>query len=227
MVTSNQETLAGYITLRYTKTIQAQELDTTKLEMAFWKLLELEENSIKRLLTDVPTDFWPGIYVGTSGGKDSVVAYNLMCKLYPTLSPKILHTAKPSVTHPKTLDFLYSRPYPILYVPKGHPLPDEFKTQVDGTRASEFDREDGRSTDVIVGGVSVSRENMPLFVRNGLFGLNFIFPIFDWTDEQVWAYIFKNNIPYSDEYLEPKLKFRQIDKFTPLEITIHKDGASF
>lgn len=184
---------------RIVETIEAQGLDREKLVKAYANIEQLEANALDRLKT-VPPDFWTGIYLGTSGGKDSVAINHLMSKTDYSIQFS-LHTNKPNDTHPLTVTFLYTRKYPILYVPKGIDLPKYLKTQIDGTRASEYNREDGRSTDVVVGGILVSRNNMPLFVRNGLFGLNFVFPIFDWTDEEVWAYIFSNNIEYSDEYL--------------------------
>lgn len=195
------------LTARYVATVTAQELDTTKLSIALEQINGLEFEALKRL-DCVPPDFWLGVYTGTSGGKDSVAVHHLINKspLYSLHKPSLpnVHTAKPGITHPKTLEFLYGQPNLVLHIPKSHPMPRYLKTQIDGTRASEYDRTDGRSTDIIVGGQICSREDMPLFVRNGLFGLNFVFPIYDWTDEQVWAYLFKNNIPYSDEYLESK-----------------------
>lgn len=179
---------------------KAQNVNSMVVAEEIEDIAELEKKALARLDT-IPPQFWQGVYIGTSGGKDSVAVYHLMSKSKFYFG-NVLHTPKPGVTHPKTVEFLYSRPYPIHYHPKEIPLPGWMETQVDGSRAKEYNRTDGRSTDVVVGGVSVSRENMPLYIRNGLFGRNFVFPIFDWTDEQVWAYIFANDIEYSDEYLE-------------------------
>jgi 3'-phosphoadenosine 5'-phosphosulfate sulfotransferase (PAPS reductase)/FAD synthetase len=191
------------ITPRQEATVKAQKLSLFELSCAAFKIDMLERVALERLAT-LPNEILPigGLYVGTSGGKDSVAVHHLMSKTDLTWS--VLHTNKPEDVHPLTKDFLYRRQYPILYVPKGAAMPAHLRTQFDGSRASEYNRADGRSTDFIVGGVSVSRDKMPLYVTNGLFGLNFVFPMYDWSDEEVWAYIFGNDIEYSDEYLIPK-----------------------
>ena len=141
------------------------------------------------------------VYVGHSGGKDSVTICNLVDKALPGNDLLRIHTPKPEVTHPATVSFLYSLRKTILYCPAGdHPRLD-LRVQIDGTRIFEHDRKDGRSTDVMIDGKSMSREYLPLYVQRGLFGLSFIYPIYDWTDADVWAYIMVNNIPFSAEYL--------------------------
>ena len=171
------------------------------------------KDAINRLRSLSP-DLLDGIYIGTSGGKDSVLVHWLMKKAWQGSQPSlvkpwngeefmIVHTTKTSVTHPKTLEFLYSRNFPIMYCPAGKHSSLGLKTQIDGTRRSEFDRTDGRSTDLIGdNGVTLSREHMQMIVRNGLFGLNFVYPIYDWSDEDVWAAIWCNDIPYTQEYAE-------------------------
>ena len=150
-------------------------------------------------------------YIGTSGGKDSVTVHHVFdawakSKDHHSFVP-IVHTPKPEETHPLTKTFLYSRQYPITFVPKQHHRPFteryELTTQIDGSRISEFSRaESGRSTDFVKDGVNVSREHMTPIVPNGLFGLNFVYPLLNWKDEHVWAYILSQGIPFSDEYLE-------------------------
>lgn len=141
-------------------------------------------------------------YIGTSGGKDSVVIMWLSDMIEDTPLP-VVHTPKPGVTHPKTVEFLYnmSAKRTILYCPAREHAKLGFKTQIDGTRISEYNRTDGRSTDFVRNGVNVSRSEMTMWVPNGLFGLNFVYPIYDWEDVHVWACIFKHNIPFTEEYL--------------------------
>ena len=141
-------------------------------------------------------------YIGHSGGKDSVCIAHLMHRAFPTHEFLLVHTPKVGVTHPATVEFLYQLPQPLLLCPAGQHDRLGFKAQVDGTRAAEYDRTDGRSTDVVVDGRNVSRRDMPMFVAKGLFDLQFIYPIVDWSDEEVWSYIFFRNIPFSAEYLE-------------------------
>lgn len=143
------------------------------------------------------------LYVGHSGGKDSVLV-RYIADLVDVNIPT-LHTPKingENAVHPLTKEFLYSlsTQRDIIYC-KGNPKEVYgFSTQIDGTRRAEFNREDGRSTYVVINGKEVSREEMPVYVKNGLFGLNFIYPIVDFTDEEVWAIIHSKKIPFSEEY---------------------------
>jgi 3'-phosphoadenosine 5'-phosphosulfate sulfotransferase (PAPS reductase)/FAD synthetase len=73
--------------------------------------------------------------------------------------------------------------------------------QIDGTRRDEATRNE-KSTDLIVDGENVSRENMPAFVKRGIFGLSMLYPIFNWTEQQVWEYLKYNGIKVSKEYTE-------------------------
>jgi 3'-phosphoadenosine 5'-phosphosulfate sulfotransferase (PAPS reductase)/FAD synthetase len=75
-------------------------------------------------------------------------------------------------------------------------------TQIDGTRRAEASRRDGRDVGVIIGGQEVSRTETPLYLEKGMFGRNFIYPIYDWTDEQVWATILLYSLPISREYFK-------------------------
>lgn len=142
-------------------------------------------------------------YVGHSGGKDSVLIHHLVGMTFGHDRVPVLHTPKlegPNTVHPLTRDFLYSRPYPIIYYP-GRPTLIGYTDQVDGTRKFEATRNDGRSTNVIFDGEDVPRDKMREFTDNGLFGLRVYFPIYDWTDAQVWAAIHVLKIPYSLEYV--------------------------
>lgn len=147
-------------------------------------------------------------YVGHSGGKDSVVVQFLADKILAgaTRVPMIptLHTTKPpgepNEVHELTRLFLYSQDREITYLPLRLLGQYPHKQQIDGTRRSEFDRSNGRAVDVVIDGKEVSRKDMPQVIQNGLFGKSFLYPIVDWTDCEVWATIFANNIPYSPEY---------------------------
>lgn len=151
------------------------------------------------------------MYVGTSGGKDSVVVHNITVKWlskYGHTNPSlvVIHTTKPNEVHPLTKEFLYSRPYIIRYVPKDLHVKhvNQFTggtcIQIDGSRIAESDR-DERSTTFVSNGEDISRENMQPIIQNGLFGFTFVYPILYWYDEHVWAYILSENIEFSQEYL--------------------------
>ena len=161
----------------------------------------LVENSIK-LLQSLHLDKEKGAYVGTSGGKDSVLITHLTEMAYPCWDFPLVHTTKPHETHPETLKFLYSMHRSIIYTTKELHYTFNFTHQVDGTRIAEATRNDGRSTDFISNGKSYSRTELQFFVPNGLFGLNFVYPIFDWSDDEVWTAIKLLDIKVSPEYKE-------------------------
>ncbi|USV40854.1 phosphoadenosine phosphosulfate reductase family protein [Xanthomonas phage BUDD] len=148
-----------------------------------------------------------GVYVATSGGKDSVVVHHLAMLAFGSSVP-LIHT--PKVTgfnkvHPATVAFLYeqSAKYGLSIVPfermKWHLKSHKLHIQVDGTRRSEFDRTD-RSADVVVNGKLISRADMPVHTVGGLFDNESIFPIVDWSDDDVWAYIGQQGIEVTEEY---------------------------
>lgn len=140
-------------------------------------------------------------YVGTSGGKDSVVVQHLAARCGITT---LVHNVK-AETHPATIALLYKQPGLHYVQPKQHAAfckSNRLTIQIDGTRIAEAGRTDGRSTDLVINGQNVSRENMPVFVANGLQGLSFLYPILDWSDKQVWDYIRENKIEFSAEYYE-------------------------
>lgn len=146
------------------------------------------------------------VYVGHSGGKDSVVVHHLAMKAYGNVP--VVHTPKITgfnAVHPDTIDFLYqlSATHGLYIVPgsKFKEFLDDHNldTQVDGTRRDECDRLD-RSADVVIDGKTISREEMPVFTVGGVFGQSSIFPIVDWSDDDVWEYIRQEGIAVSKEY---------------------------
>lgn len=182
--------------------IRRQEgVDSGTLVAAVTAVDALVEQTTKTL-RNLPAEFREGLYIGHSGGKDSVVIHWLMQQAFPNNTYPVLHTPKPQETDVDTIFFLYSRPFPIMYVPKEVHGRFGFKTQVDGSRRDEYTRTDGRSTHIIKDGQEVSREHMTMFVQNGLFGLNFVYPIVDWSNEDVWACIYKNQLDISPEYFQ-------------------------
>lgn len=160
-------------------------------------------NIIKNAISDFRLS---RIYVGHSGGKDSCVINHLTELAVESLDYRVVHTPKANGTHPDTLEFLY---YQVCLKQKVDFVPfhemeqyireNYLKCQIDGTRRSEFDRGE-KSTTVIVDGVDVSREDMSEKVDKGIFGLTLVYPIYDWTDEEVFQYLADNNLPISHEY---------------------------
>lgn len=140
-------------------------------------------------------------YVGHSGGKDSVLVHWLANRVQEL---PVVHTPKygsmNNAVHPLTAKFLYEQDFVIQYVPASKHSSLNFKTQIDGTRIAEADRTDGRSTTFVRNGTAYPRTELTEYVENSLFGLNFIYPIYDWSDLEVWTAILSKEIPFSPEY---------------------------
>lgn len=150
---------------------------------------------------ELPFDQW---VIGHSGGKDSVVNHWLVSKTeaYEMHKLPVVHTSKPggdNAIHPATLEFLYQLPFAVELWPRALGMNPKYHLQFDGSRASEYDRTD-RSANFIRDGQSVNRAELPLVVPNSMFGMTFVFPMYDWSDADVWATIFFYNLPFSKEY---------------------------
>lgn len=147
-----------------------------------------------------------GMFVATSGGKDSTVILDLALKINPFIT--IVHNPKHN-THPDTIRFLYdiSQTNFINYVPlkfmQQFIRENNLKCQIDGTRISEFDRVD-KSADIIINGQNVSRTEMSDH-GVGIWGLENIYPIYEWSDDDVFNYCRVNKLPLSREYKEYQL----------------------
>lgn len=157
------------------------------------------------------------IITGHSGGKDSVVIHDLVNRSGITRFG-IIHNVKPllgtsgdsvaALTEmwPETLDFLYTNVCKSATLTFMHSSnmaqyiwDNRIDCQIDGSRLSEYTRA-GKSSQFIVDGKSVSREFMTDYVPNGIFGLNMVYPIFDWTDDEVFEYIHEQGLAISREY---------------------------
>jgi len=174
----------------------------TSLESHITPDLERKVELAKLRITEAVSVFGDSLFLGHSGGKDSTVIYHLTKSVFPDI--KVVHTPKTD-THRDTIMFLYelSMGQRIDFVPAS--MMEQYlkntglRCQIDGTRAAEYNR-DTKSTDLVVDGVSVSRENMPAFVESGLFGMSVLYPIVEWTDEEVFTWLRANEISISLEY---------------------------
>jgi 3'-phosphoadenosine 5'-phosphosulfate sulfotransferase (PAPS reductase)/FAD synthetase len=143
------------------------------------------------------------MYCATSGGKDSAVIMYLVSLVYPDCL--YIHNPKDD-TDPRTISMLYdySKQYNIIYC-HGSKMPDVIKRfgflgQVDGTKRCEWDRTD-KSSDVIIDGINVNRKEMSAhWVTKGIWDIQNLYPILDWSDEKVFTFCYENNIPLSKEY---------------------------
>ena len=160
--------------------------------------------SAKRLILDAIGEHQPDfLYIGHSGGKDSCVIHHLV-KTTSVCTIQLVHNPKPT-THPDTYSFIQNlaTTTPVHFIDvdcmPGFLHEHGFTAQIDGTREYECTRTDKSSTH-IVDGVHVTRKGMQSVVTKGIFGLTLYYPIYNWTDEEVFAYINQNNIQLSKEY---------------------------
>ena len=159
------------------------------------------------------------VITGHSGGKDSVVIHDLVRRA-GRVPYAVIHNVKPLLgtsndpvaalteMHPETLDFLYTnvcKDYQVQFMHsskmQAYVATHGINCQIDGSRHSEHTRQ-GKSSQIIVNGKSVSREYMTDYIKNGIFGLNLSYPIFDWSDDDVFEYITTNKLAISDEYIK-------------------------
>lgn len=143
------------------------------------------------------------VYCATSGGKDSAVIMFLTHRVFPECI--FIHNPKKE-TDPRTIKKLYeySMEYRILYC-RGADMEDMIRSngylgQIDGTKRCEWDRP-YKSTDVIIDGKNVRRDEMNnAWISNGIFGIQNLYPILEWSDEKVFEFCRERNISLSDEY---------------------------
>lgn len=130
-------------------------------------------------------------YAAYSGGKDSEAVRRLTIDLYPRAM--LIHNGhRGERVSPHTEGILFVKE------PKAENVPLFLKTvnlraQLDGTRRDE-------DKTVIFDGVEIHRSQMPSHsTDNGVFGLHVCYPLFDWTEEDVFAYLrFTNPIRITD-----------------------------
>jgi len=156
-----------------------------------------------RLIEDFVTANHKRIYCATSGGKDSAVIMYLTHLVYPECL--FIHNPKPE-TDPRTVQMLYeySMKYRILYC-RGNEMESVIKSygfagQIDGTKRCEWNRSE-KSTDVIIDGENVGRDTMnSCWIKSGIWGIQNLYPILEWSDEKVFEFCRENDIPLSNEY---------------------------
>lgn len=119
------------------------------------------------------------IYAAYSGGKDSQAVASLSQRVYPHIL--LVHNEHPGEVCDRT-DVL------IVRGPKKENVPAFLKTvdlvgQIDGTRQDE-------DKTVIFDGKEIHRSNMPHYeTEHGVFDLACLFPLWDWTEEDVLRYL--------------------------------------
>lgn len=159
-----------------------------------------------------------GLFLGHSGGKDSCVIHHLSSIIMGN-NFKIVHNVKPLLgtsndkilmlteMHPLTLEFLYTNllsTNEVVFL--HHSNMSEFikknklTCQVDGARIAEYNRP-GKSSNIIRNNENVNRLYMKEYEECGIFNLAIIYPILDWSNNDVFDYLCNNKINFSKEYI--------------------------
>jgi len=164
------------------------------------------------------------IFIGHSGGKDSVAVHNLTLEALKELelennltvihNPKKIYdkekhtTSGPTDVYYETLEFLYNKvsEYANITIVNPKNMENYIKNnkltmQIDGTRADENERVT-KSSNLILNGKEENRQYMSYYNPKGLYNLEFLYPIFDWTSNDVFNYLKDRKIEISPEYLD-------------------------
>ncbi|MEO6303591.1 MAG: hypothetical protein ABIP51_10490 [Bacteroidia bacterium] len=157
---------------------------------------EAEDKAVN-LIESAVTKHGNKIISGYSGGKDSKVILHLARRACPDIIA--VHNSHPEETCDlKTGVVIIKEPKSnfkeyLKYV--------DIEAQIDGTRVFE----DGKT--VIVRGKEIERHEMiysDTYNQNGVFGLDFYYPILFWTDKMVWDYIEKYKLMTAWEIINYK-----------------------
>lgn len=147
-----------------------------------------------------------------SGGKDSIVVYDLMKKsgidFKPIYSPPSVDPPEVKYHMDKYYPEVYRQPYEktkdgkeitMWYLLSHRALPPTRRMRY---CCDVLKERTGEAGDTVYVGVRASeskdrnKRGMVTFYKEK----NMIRPIFDWTDEEVWSYIIKNDLPYNPLY---------------------------
>lgn len=119
-------------------------------------------------------------YSAFSGGKDSRATLKLVQSVYPEVT--IIHNGHAGEEVGDQVGVLCIREPKAAMVPIFLQTVD-LRLQFDGTRRDE-------DKTVIFEGEEIHRSQMPTWkCSNGVFGLSCCFPLWDWTEEEVFAYL--------------------------------------
>lgn len=126
-------------------------------------------------------------FIAHSGRKDSTALAALVERAFPKQPILYMHTPSGD-TDDRTLSHLYALGRIVLYVPHNEigRLQQGFRAQFLGHRMEEQD-------------------NLALF--DGTQRLQTIYPIYDWSEEDVWAYILTRRLSFNDTYIPDKADY--------------------
>ena len=177
------------------------------MKMDLFEQLTKEEIAIQRIKEFEPTE---GYYIAFSGGKDSIVMYDLVKKSGVKFD---IHFSLTSVD-PKELLLFVKQYYPevILDKPKMNMWQLIEKNKMPPTQlvryCCRYLKERGGEGRFKITGIrrqesyKRSRKNIIDVCNKGGKIARYLHPIIDWSEQEIWAYIKKNNMPYCKLYDE-------------------------
>ena len=181
--------------------------------------IEQAKQRIKKHIQNIDS-----IFVGHSGGKDSVAVHNLTLEVINEMGLEnnltVVHNPKKIFDKSKhseagttdvyyeTLEFLYGTVSEYANITIVNPKnmsefirAKKLTMQIDGTRADENERI-SKSSNLVLNGKEQNRQHMTAYNPKGLYDLEFLYPIFDWSAADVFIYLELKDIKISPEYLD-------------------------
>ena len=190
------------------KIIEKKRVKSLLIENTLWGDYNKVEEAINTLRENEPQD---GYYVAFSGGKDSIVALDLVKKsgvkydvhynLTTVEPPELIYFIREHYSE----EIIFERPRLSMWqlLEKNKGLMPSFKKRF---CCKEFKEKGGRNRKVIVTGVraaeSPRRAKRQKFEKIRNAQGHFLHIIFNWTDGDVWEYIHTLKIPYCKLYDE-------------------------
>ncbi len=166
--------------------------------------LTLVDKSIMRLKEFEPPD---GYYLAFSGGKDSVVLYDLAIKSGVKFDA---HYAVDGIDPPELMQFIRSNYPSVIWEKPKTPFWVEFPKRGLPRRQSrwccELIKEQGGKGRMVITGIrwaeSARRKKRHMVELCNNQSKSFLHPIIDWDEKAIWGYIKANKIPYCSLYDE-------------------------
>lgn len=169
-----------------------------------------EEVAISRIKQYEPPE---GYYLAFSGGKDSIVIYDLALRAGVKFDA---HFHRTTVDAPEVLKYIKDNyPEVIWEKPKMSMFQLIIKNKIPPLRTIRYccrslKEIGGRGREIITGirwAESVARRKRNMYEESRhIRGKYFLNPIIDWSDQDVWGYIRKYKIPYCSLYDEGKTR---------------------